>query len=106
MTTKKGLELAFKLRLTKLSELDTAQALCTLGARHNTLMTDACNRHVPHLDKRRDRLRGRIAQLIAELPGVTGAIYSGDPRGCTVKLTLADGRTDDWGKEGICVPGA
>ena len=32
--------------------------------------------------------------------------FSGDPRGCTVKLAVPSGRTDDWGRTGICVPTA
>lgn len=31
-------------------------------------------------------------------------IFQGDPRGCTVKLKLPSGYTDDWAKEGLCVP--
>lgn len=30
--------------------------------------------------------------------------FSGDPRGCTVKLVVPSGRTDDWGRTGLCVP--
>ena len=31
-------------------------------------------------------------------------VFSGDPRGCTVKLKVPSGKTNDWGQEGICVP--
>lgn len=31
-------------------------------------------------------------------------IFSGDPRGCTVKLKMPSGTTNDWGREGVCVP--
>ena len=30
--------------------------------------------------------------------------FQGDPRGCTVKLKVPSGRTDDWGQVGLCVP--
>jgi hypothetical protein len=30
--------------------------------------------------------------------------FNGDPRGAVVKLSVPSGRTDDWGREGICVP--
>jgi hypothetical protein len=33
-----------------------------------------------------------------------GVRFSGDPRGCTVRLILPDGFTNDWGHEGYCVP--
>lgn len=32
------------------------------------------------------------------------AVFQGDPRGCVFKLQVPSGRTNDWGKEGICVP--
>jgi hypothetical protein len=45
---------------------------------------------------------------VESLPLVNGkmieAKFSGDPRGATVKLKMPDGRYDDWGQEGICVP--
>lgn len=31
-------------------------------------------------------------------------IFNGDPRGAVVKLRVPSGKTDDWGREGICVP--
>lgn len=31
-------------------------------------------------------------------------IFQGDPRGACVKLKVPSGKTDDWGREGICVP--
>lgn len=31
-------------------------------------------------------------------------IFSGDPRGCTVKLALPSGDSNSWGGEGWCVP--
>jgi hypothetical protein len=31
-------------------------------------------------------------------------VFNGDPRGAVLKLQVPSGRTNDWGKEGICVP--
>lgn len=31
-------------------------------------------------------------------------VFSGDPRGATVKLQVPSGATGDWGQVGICVP--
>lgn len=42
--------------------------------------------------------------LVARHVGATEVIFSGDPRGCTVKLTFADGFTNDFAHEGYCVP--
>ena len=47
--------------------------------------------------------RNTITSLARRL-GAAGVIFSGDPRGCTVKLTFKDGYTNDFGKEGYCVP--
>lgn len=30
--------------------------------------------------------------------------FGGDPRGATIKIIVPDGYTNDWGREGICVP--
>jgi len=30
--------------------------------------------------------------------------FQGDPHGCCVKIVVPDGYTNDWGREGICVP--
>jgi len=48
-------------------------------------------------------LRERIEHLAKEA-GASGVLFSGDPRGCTVKLVFADGFTNDFAKEGYCVP--
>ena len=44
------------------------------------------------------------ARVRAILPDGYGAIIGGDPRGCTLKITVPSGYTNDWGKEGLCVP--
>lgn len=38
------------------------------------------------------------------LPQGFTAIFGGDPRGCCLKITVPSGRTNDGGREGICVP--
>lgn len=48
-------------------------------------------------------LRGMLTNL-ASAVGATAVLFSGDPRGCTVKLTFADGFTNDFAHEGYCVP--
>lgn len=49
------------------------------------------------------RTEAKIRTACAGLPG-SEPIFSGDPRGATVKLKLPSGRTDDWGQVGVCVP--
>jgi hypothetical protein len=47
----------------------------------------------------------RTVELVkAALPEGFTAVISGDPRGCVFKVKVPSGRTNDWGKEGICVP--
>jgi hypothetical protein len=31
-------------------------------------------------------------------------VFSGDPRGATVKLRVPSGKCDDWGQTGLCIP--
>lgn len=47
--------------------------------------------------------QGRII-ILADKVGAASVLFSGDPRGATVKLTFKDGFTNDFGKEGYCVP--
>ena len=58
------------------------------------------------LEKKEAQLEKHIKKLAAQLPGVKGVHFGGDPRGATIKLVMKNGRTDDWGQEGICVPGS
>lgn len=55
-----------------------------------------------------ERLEKRIRELCFKLPTIGGRaiepIFQGDPRGACVKLKMPDGRYDDCGREGICVP--
>ncbi len=64
------------------------------------------SRHEAYTEKRDKQLEARITAICAELgPGFV-PVFNGDPRGCTVKIQVPSGKTDDWGKEGICVPTA
>ena len=53
-----------------------------------------------------ERKEKRIEQDVTELCARFGCkpIFQGDPRGNTIKIQCPDGFTNDWGKEGICVP--
>ena len=47
----------------------------------------------------------REEQIVkALLPDGYTALFNGDPRGCTLKITVPSGRTNDWGRDGLCVP--
>lgn len=85
----------------------TAGELIKFARRHHRLMEDYCNgidiydsegEPLPKLQ----RVRNSIDRLLTKCNCT--AIYSGDPRGCTVKLTLPSGDTNDFVKEGWCIP--
>lgn len=48
----------------------------------------------------------RTEELVTEVlaPFNVEPIFSGDPRGVVLKLKVPSGKTDDWGREGLCVP--
>jgi hypothetical protein len=53
------------------------------------------------LDKRDEQIEKRMRVLVAQLGEGFGLVVGGDPRGCVVKISTPDGRTNDWGREGI-----
>lgn len=79
--------------------------LMKLARRHCRLAERDCN--VGDVsEKTWERLRKRITDLCAEIDPGCVPVFGGDPRGATVKLKVPSGRTNDWGAEGICVPGS
>lgn len=99
-------------RGTEATTAKAARELMAMGKRYHRYMEllcgdeafcRQCNEDGEH--PRVIALRGKIGKLAKSI-GCTGVVFSGDPRGCTVKLQFADGYTDDMGKEGLCVPGA
>lgn len=81
--------------------LETLRDLLRLAKTHGRLQVLACNEQVP--DGHDEKCEERIRKACARLPGCV-PVFSGDPRGATVKLKLPSGRTNDWGNTGICVP--
>lgn len=80
--------------------LDVLRRLMRLSKRHGRLQEEACNHDMPEgYDAATEKRINDLADSIGCL-----AVFSGDPRGCTVKLKVPSGKTNDWGKEGICVP--
>lgn len=116
MITSKGREL----RLTLEHELDRSMVeysdvlslICRHATGYSKIQERWCNENMSDtLEKvtkaREFRLEGHMIRLSRLLPGVKSIKFSGDPRGCTVKLVMDNPRLyDDWGQEGICVPGA
>ena len=68
------------------------------------LASEACGRELTERELGAvDRLERKIGELTLAMCW-PAPILGGDPRGCVVKLAVASGFTNDWGKEGICVP--
>ena len=80
--------------------------LMSLGRRHASASVNLCN--IPNYQETYDRRTETIRRKLADVlkPYGAKAITGGDPRGCTVKLKLRSKRTNDFGGEGYCVPGA
>ena len=55
---------------------------------------------------REEQKEERIRMKVTVLCGTFGCtpVFQGDPRGNVLKIQVPDGYTNDWGKEGICVP--
>jgi hypothetical protein len=87
----------------------TAAYLIRLATRHARFMEDEYN--IPNADnfdedgnptRRLANLRTRTKEAAAYCN--CGVIFSGDPRGATVKLILPNEATNSMGGEGWCVP--
>ena len=53
-------------------------------------------------EAKQERVEKLATAVIESLGGK--AVTGGDPRGCVLKVIFPDGYTNDWGREGICVP--
>lgn len=101
-----------------------ARLLCRHGKTYARIQEAVCNgvgtwygesnesfarrqdRHEKWTEKREQQLEKRIRAIVADLGPGFDVIFSGDPRGCTVKVVTPSGKTNDMGREGICVPTA
>ena len=83
-----------------------AVELMRLGRSYSRHAVNLCN--IPNYqetyDRRTETIRRKLADVVK--PYGAKALTGGDPRGCTVKLILRSKRTNDFGGEGYCVPGA
>jgi hypothetical protein len=83
-----------------------ARQLMRWAKTHLHFAEAACNRGLQPRPDARLRSADRLEQRIIDacLPYGMTAVMGGDPRGCTVKLKVPSGKTDDFGATGICVP--
>jgi len=84
--------------------------LMQLARAHHLYMESQCNGCWPYRNHDSEeppsvvRICRASIEAVAGQVGAAGVVFSGDPRGCTVKLTWRDGETNDFAKEGWCVP--
>lgn len=86
-----------------------AEKLMRYGATYCRIQEAYCND--PMSDEQQARMERKeqsLEKLISDVCQTLGAkaVFQGDPRGATVKISVPDGFTDDWGRTGICVPTA
>lgn len=80
-----------------------ARGIMRYAATLARLAEKQCNEPWTERDQRKqDRIKGMVEQL-CKIHG-TMPRFSNDPRGAVVKIAVPDGYTNDWGREGICVP--
>src|SRR5205823_5419201 len=77
--------------------------LVRLSKRHARFQEASCNYGLSAAEEAAER---RCEEAIRRLCRGLGCepVFSSDPRGCTVKLRMPSGRTDDFAQEGVCVP--
>lgn len=86
----------------------TAASLMFLATKHDNLMVDYRNerRDIYDQDGEPGLVLSRLQKLLTTTAKdcLCGIKLGGDPRGCTAKLIMPNGETNDWGKEGWCIP--
>lgn len=104
-TTRDKLEFVYAMAKHTDASIGDLQRLMRYASTHQRLVTGDCNRGLtPAEVAKQFHVCKRITDLVNSVK--CGVVFSGDPRGCTVKVVVADGYTNDMGREGICVPTA
>jgi hypothetical protein len=112
--TKRGAALARELQpyLTSDACMPHVEKICSLIARlattHHSYAEAECNRELRAFETRRvELIERRIAKLVSWLPDNAGsgeplrAKFTGDPRGYTVRVVVADKAAGNtWGRDG------
>lgn len=90
-----------------------ADKLMRYGATLKRLAEELCNgyqdpqgnwdaKRTAQAEKKQERIERKAAEVAEAIGGKV--VTQGDPRGHVLKVIFPDGYTNDWGKEGICVP--
>jgi hypothetical protein len=104
VTTNDKLEFVFAMaRHGNSITLHNCKRIMRYAATMQRLAETACNRELTKREILKDEaMMAKIIEICA--PSDIEPSFSGDPRGCVVKLAVPDGYTNDMGQEGICVP--
>jgi hypothetical protein len=102
-TTKEKIEFAFLMARHSSATIHDLQRIMRYGSSIGRIAEDQCNRGLtPEEELKLLRLLKKVSTICKSFGAV--AVFQNDPRGCTVKIQVPDGYTNDWGREGICVP--
>lgn len=112
VTTKHKLEFAVAMSRHTRTTVRQIEALMRYAATLHRLAEKACNEVFTDTDDRKQfSIEEKVKKLCAETIRGYGEneiapvpVFSGDSRGCVLKIRVPDGFTDDGGGEGICVP--
>jgi hypothetical protein len=103
MPTNEKLEFVFAMARHSTLNLNTCKRIMRFATTHQRLAETACNRELTEREiRKQESVMMDIIALCADAD--VKPDFSVDQRGCTVKLQVPDGYTNDWGREGICVP--
>ena len=90
-----------------------AEKMLRYGATLGRIAENQCNGYQTYdykwdekAAKRDEAKEARIVAKVEKLCAAFGCkpVFQGDPRGNTLKIMVPGGYTNDWGREGICVP--
>jgi hypothetical protein len=103
MPTNEKLEFIYAMAKHSTMTLHDCKRLLRYAVTNQRLAETACNRELTEREiRKQENVQLDIIAICA--PVDVDCDFSGDPRGCCLKLKVVDGYTNDWGNEGICVP--
>jgi hypothetical protein len=102
-TTNEKMEFAYLIAKHSTITLYQCKRIMRFASTHQRLAVTACNRELTEKEiRKQETVMMDIIEMCADAD--VKPLFGGDPRGCTVKLQVPDGYTNDMGQEGICVP--
>lgn len=103
MPTNEKIEFTYLMAKHSTLSLYDCKRIMRYAATCQRLAETACNRELTEREiRKQENVQMDIIAICA--PADISPDFNGDPRGAVVKLVVADGFTNDWGRTGICVP--